>query len=216
MAMLTKPIFDLVLVADASVDQSIPLEPLLLFYEDKKMSAVRDYIERICHIRSRPELSLGELIGILEDLHLSQPSTGETGPPTGTTGEQGSIGPTLPIEVSDPPEPSHRAAYPQNQMSSRYDTAVVAPVREEEKPSVALNDLHSIITGEQKAKFVRKIFKKDDAYYAGILEALNKRPTWKEASMYLKVLYEVNGLDPFSADVVEFTDAIHSRYPGGS
>jgi hypothetical protein len=37
-------------------------------------------------------------------------------------------------------------------------------------------------------------------------------PTWKEASAYLQQIYEINDLDPYAEDVVEFTDTIHQRY----
>ncbi|GEM_PF-3477055 len=69
LALLTKPIFDFLLVGDASMTRPIPLGAILLFYEDKKMDGVKDYVERICQIRSRTQISMTELIGILEDLY---------------------------------------------------------------------------------------------------------------------------------------------------
>ncbi len=75
-----------------------------------------------------------------------------------------------------------------------------------------LANLSNLIAQEQKERFIEKMFKKDDAYYAGIMTALNRTLTWKEASLYLNELYQTNGLDPFADEVVEFTDAIHSRY----
>lgn len=68
LALLTKPIFDFLLFGDASMTRPVPLGAILLFFEDKKMVGVKDYIERICQVRSRTQISMTELIGILEDL----------------------------------------------------------------------------------------------------------------------------------------------------
>jgi hypothetical protein len=76
----------------------------------------------------------------------------------------------------------------------------------------SLADLNDLIGSEEKSRFIKKIFKKDDAFYAGVVTALNKMQTWKDASQYLRQLYEINSLDPHSDDVIAFTDAIHQRY----
>lgn len=72
LALLTKPIYDFLLFGDAPMTRPIPLGAILLFFEDKNMTAVRDYIDRICAVRSRTQLSMTELIGILEDLYEVQ------------------------------------------------------------------------------------------------------------------------------------------------
>jgi len=78
------------------------------------------------------------------------------------------------------------------------------------KPS--MSNLEMFISDEQRSRFIRKIFKKDDAYYSSVILALNRARTWKEASHYLNDFFEMNGLDPFLEVVIEFTDAVHRRY----
>ncbi len=68
-ALLAQPIFDYLLFGNISMTRPVPLAAILLFYEDKKLAALKDYIERICHVRSRTQISMGELIEIIEDLH---------------------------------------------------------------------------------------------------------------------------------------------------
>ncbi|MEO8167242.1 MAG: hypothetical protein ABI623_03285, partial [bacterium] len=68
-ALLAQPIFDYLLFGNVSLTRPVPLAAILLFYEDKKLTAVKDYIERICHVRSRTQISMGELIEIIQDLH---------------------------------------------------------------------------------------------------------------------------------------------------
>ncbi|MER3523492.1 MAG: hypothetical protein C4326_05335 [Ignavibacteria bacterium] len=69
LALLTRPIYEFLLFGDATMTRPIPLGAILIFFDDKNMTAVREYIERICAVRSRTQLSLNELIGILEDLY---------------------------------------------------------------------------------------------------------------------------------------------------
>ena len=72
LALLAKPIFDFLLLRDTPPDIAIPLKPILVFFEDKKMNILRDYIESICRIRQRTEITLDELTTLVEDLYLGQ------------------------------------------------------------------------------------------------------------------------------------------------
>lgn len=69
LALLAKPIYDFLLFGDSSMTRPIPVAALLVFYEDKKLTQVKEYLERICAVRSRSQLSMNELIEILEDLY---------------------------------------------------------------------------------------------------------------------------------------------------
>ncbi len=69
LAHLTKPIFDFLLYGDSTPTRPVPVESILLFFDDKKMMGVKEYIERICHVRARTQISIAELTGILEDLY---------------------------------------------------------------------------------------------------------------------------------------------------
>ncbi len=68
-ALLTQPIFDFLLFGNISMTHPVPVAAILLFYDDKKLGTVKNYVERICHVRSRTQISMGELIEIIEDLH---------------------------------------------------------------------------------------------------------------------------------------------------
>jgi len=70
LALLAKPIFDFVLLRDTPPDVAIPLKPILIFFEDKKMDILRNYIESICRVRDKADLTLDELTTLVEDLYL--------------------------------------------------------------------------------------------------------------------------------------------------
>jgi hypothetical protein len=82
LALLAKPIFDFLLLRDTPPDVSIPLKPILVFFEDKKMNILRDYIESICRIRRRTDITLDELTTLVEDLYLGQAVPAPPPPPT--------------------------------------------------------------------------------------------------------------------------------------
>jgi len=87
LALLAKPIFDFLLLRDTPPDVSIPLKPILVFFEDKKMNILRDYIESICRIRRRSEITLDELTTLVEDLYLGQ-APPSPAPPSSATQEE--------------------------------------------------------------------------------------------------------------------------------
>lgn len=68
-ALLTQPIFDFLLFGNISMTRPVPVGAIFLFYDDKKLPAVKNYVERICQVRSRTQISMGELIEIIEDLY---------------------------------------------------------------------------------------------------------------------------------------------------
>jgi len=323
LALLARPIFEFFLLAESSGKNSIPIKPILQFYEDKKMYFPKEFIERICEIRKKKELSQGDLVDILEDLYQEDVRTDTSAPqpdvrparetaqpvpivstPPWDANEQIPLGPSLsetvtpdrailehdvpgekvsPLEVEPgPPEANPPAAPPPrlgqgpNDLAERilrmdrdeaastlsgtpaskpsdthelastdsrqekqavehelentpppaspsttsrnfgtYTAPEAPPAAGRELPASSLPDLNAIITELQREKFIKKIFKKDDHYYDSIIAALNRTRSWKEAALNLNHLFETNGLDPFSEIVIEFTDAIYSRYVPG-
>jgi len=304
LALLAKPIFDFLLLRDTPPDVSIPLKPILVFFDDKKMKILRDYIESISRIRQKEEITLDELTTLVEDLYLgagepekppaapvaappvaappaaeppepvpapetaaeAPPETGATMPPetgaeappeTGTamppeTGtamppetDTGPLTVTVlasaeelaepgaesqpPGEEEAPPEAALRTT-PEEPMTDRrvfeptieirtpanFDFMTEEPDgREEFSPAEEprrLPDIRQIIDAHQRSRFVRKLFDRDEAKYEDTITSLNNASTWKEAATHLNALYISSGLDPFDADVVQFTDAIQRRY----
>jgi hypothetical protein len=231
LAMLTKPIYDFVLMTNAPLTHAIPLDPILLFFEDKKLPALKEHIQKICGIRERSELTLKETIGLIEDFHFEpgKAKTPEEKPPV----------------LQSTPEPLRKDEPPQKEEPAETKVAAAEPLQEEPQPpektsadateeaiQLALSseetiesaetrlnaeipqlpDLNSLISKRQRSRYIRKLFKKDREYFDEIIEELNRTSTWREASQYLTRVYEVNNLDPFAEDVIQFTDTIQSRF----
>jgi hypothetical protein len=275
LALLAKPIFDFLLLRDTPPDVSIPLKPILVFFEDKKMNILRDYIESICSIRQRTEITLDELTTLVEDLYLGQADTPPPPPPPGAKEEPlpadavptgpaagGEIPepgaplsaedlqgyePTIELHVpsifdfvteepdgrddrphADEPPPQSIPPLPRGEVP-RPPGADAPRSPQPEKPRIpesyerlfagseppaGLTDLHEIIQGHTRSRFVKRLFNRNEESYEDVISSLNRSDTWRDASLLLKALYMSNGLDPFDPDVVEFTDAIHRRYLG--
>jgi hypothetical protein len=236
---LLRPLFDFILLANIDRQGTIPLPPLLAFFEDKKMFILREYIERICVIRGKSVLSRDELTAIIEDLYedeapkeVLRPKLQVPQPPPvpEVAEERGEKEQEVAAEQGGiPAEEEHEEPVQttEEEAGSDTDTAdeeAVVDVSEPEIPPAAsaghtgnphtntLPDLHTIITDNQRSRFIKKIFRRDDTYYDTIIQALNAAPTWKDASQSLNHLFQINKLDPFSGIVVEFTDAIYARY----
>ncbi len=213
LALLCKPIFDFLLLKNATLDDPIPLTPVLAFFEDKKMKIMTEYIESICRLRGTETITLSQLIGLITELYDGRPpgtpitpSTDSVHPveePSANTPD-GSVYPPDPFE----PEEADGAHLRQPE----HSPAAPEPVGPIPGSVPDLPDLRILVSEKQRHRFIRKIFQKDQAYYYGVLATLNALPTWKEASAYLQQIYEINDLDPYAEDVIEFTDTVHQRY----
>jgi len=230
---LTKPIFTLMLLGDESTDKPIPVEPLLLFFDDKKLQFLRDYLEGICRLRKVPGLSFDELTTLIEDLYAAE----SKGPPApaaeATAPPEEEISQLVPSEEPPPPmpeatpraettappapEPGVPAAIqvePAARTSKQVNAALsltFAGMTDSRKP-VELPPLEGLITDLQRKRLVKKVFHRDAEYFLMVLSALDALSTWEETSVYLNDFFQTNELDPFSDDVVEFTDIVQRRF----
>jgi hypothetical protein len=221
LAFLTRPIFDFFLLHTAGDDEAIPLKPLLIFFDDKKMKILTEYLESICRLRGASTITLNDLLRLLEDLYIGKGEEGtppeasaplpwsdgksaasltEGGAPSGQSADLPSAG-----ESAEPSEPSGIEP-------GEPPVASAPSTGAEPETAQQLSDLTGLINPDQRGRFIRRVFRKDQAYYYGVIATLNTMRTWKEAASYLKQVYDINRLDPFAPDVVEFTDTVQKRF----
>ncbi len=297
LALLAKPIFDFLLLGEHSMTRPIPLGAILLFYEDKNLMNVKTYIERICQVRNKTQLSMSELIEIIEDLYnvettvqkeveeseleILSPHTSATQSPAGTLPEDNGDAPqpapeeakeesTDPSAIAEPAQTSEKVengvhppeATPSEQQAGEEFPAetqtnpvldIDTEILEDDIPEPAveiprsigaellveyarerqaamrgkqpdtpeqtaaeqrndLPDVNDLLNSTQHEKFVRTVFQDDEAYYGIFLAAINRTATWREAQQHLRELFELKKLDILAPEVIEFTDAMHSRF----
>lgn len=221
LAFLTRPIFDFFLLHDAGDDQPIPLKPILIFFDDKKMKILTEYLESICRLRGASTITLNDLIRLLEDLYIGKkqeeppPEASASPPPLeGDVNHPTAEGGAATDPAAEPPS-AEEGTIPQigTDVNSGEPTPITSSSVGTELASVPeLSDLTGLINPDQRARFIRRVFRKDQAYYYGVVATLNTMRTWKEAASYLKQVYDINRLDPFAPDVVEFTDTVQKRF----
>jgi hypothetical protein len=73
-------------------------------------------------------------------------------------------------------------------------------------------DISAAIAEGEKKKFIRKIFKQEDARYVEALRELSSMPGWKEASRYIDEIFIRNDVDPYSGEAERFIEIVFQQY----
>lgn len=243
---LTRPIFEYLLLQRELEGKPIPIKPLIVFFEDKKMWTLKEYIERICHIRNTKEVTIDGLGEIIEDLYggtsgLRQPPSHESSPSSNEVQQANRTSTAIPVEQpsrhveqqqqlpfpqiqeqetkpSDPPVEQASRQIESRQGTDRRNIALsltfsgMAEAAQSSGSPSPRQDFLTAISEEQRERFIKAVFQRDEAYYDVVMESLNAMTTWRDASLYLQTFYQATGVDPYSQDVIEFTDLIQNRY----
>jgi hypothetical protein len=250
LARLTSPIFSFYLLSADPGSNSIPLRPLLVFFEDKGLLGLREHLQGVCHMRNRTDISLGELEELTEDFFGEQPPLPQTEPvpepeppheeeiPPANGPAEGVAAlpaiaepvpvapeptPGVPESTSSVPESTPNVTEPTSGVtestsdipeSTRADNEPVGePSGEELPPPAPSVELQSMISEDQRKRFISVLCDKDEVFYELIVARLDEIPTWIEASAYIRELFEINSIDPFHHVAVMFTDIVQRRFP---
>jgi hypothetical protein len=139
----------------------------------------------------------------------NEPTTNDVAQPEPTTSEQ-----DVPPSMGQQPtvvNPQVLTEYAQER--ARLSAAIMNfPDTPAKQIRPELLDVEDAFSSEQRAKFIRRVFKSNEADYVVFINSVNKANTWREAQVHLRQLYEINNLDVRSPDIVEFTDAMHARF----
>jgi hypothetical protein len=218
---LTRPIFEFLLLQKDIVHKPIPIKPLIVFFEDKKMTVTADYIERICHIRGSQELTLEQLALLLVDL------------------KGGNSEPVFPLKQS--PQPEQETSPSADESLNLPDHGVIPeetphipPPPVSDKRNIALSltfsgmtespaikqspagSLRQRLSDDQHLRFLSTIFQHDDQNFRAVLDTLGSMTSWDDASLYLQAYFQTRGVDPLHPDAIEFTHLLQQWYiPSG-
>lgn len=228
LAVLTKPIYDFLLLTDTADTNRIPVKPILVFLDDKKMRIMREYVERICGIRRTHEIHRTDLAALIEDLYRGEapsepPALGVQDRP-----DEIALPPDSSPQIDDQPslfgrnEEALPGTHPDPTDRNRKNiplSLTYAGLRGELPPSGTshdnLPDLNGLIPGELRDRLIKSVFMNDVEYYGTIIAALGSFTTWAEASTYIDQLCEINDLDPSNLEMKEFSAAVKHRYSEG-
>jgi hypothetical protein len=272
LAALARPLFEFFGTCDPTGNLEIPVRPVLLFFEDKELNSLQDYISGICHFRNRECITPEELAALCDDFLTG----GKDVPPANEVVElpseeivatvvavQEQTGGELPAETeakaveggdrADEASDDGRAEERQEQVPVAASGAPGEPGRElfisdpgmdiqatsfvpdtsvpfvpedgpEEQlelplalpPPVQLPDLTHIITPDQRKKFIAVLCDRDGDFYDLVIARLNEMHRWPDAAGYVRELFEINSIDPFRDEAIEFTDIVQQRFATGT
>jgi hypothetical protein len=223
LAALTKPIYDFLLVSVDHGNIPIPVKPLLIFFDDKKMKIMHDHVQHSCGIRHADHLTLSELTEMIEDLYSGKAQAGQQGEHAQPVGQEPSLAPKT-EEPGDQPslfgEKDQATPTPHDVPADRDQKNIALSLtfaglrdRPAQPPPVGnLPDLQALISAELRERVITSVFMNDSAHYDTIIAALNGLRTWAEASAYIDQLCEINNINPSLPELNEFSAAVRSRY----
>ena len=230
LADLTKPIFEFINIDDYSPESLVPIDAVMVFFDDKGLTGVKERLEEERERHTLHHLTMKQLASLIHDVH----GTGESGEAEG--GTEGRAGPgERKVVLPEPPHPVDAGGHPPSSPAYEYDeffehkpsrpseqpkaqSSRQAPEEKEVKPeppqaiSADAIDLRALIDARKRKRFLKKVFKKDEAHFDASIDTLNAMTSWKEASVFIDEIFIMNDVDPFSKDAIRFTDLVYSRF----
>jgi hypothetical protein len=207
----------------------IPINAAIVFFEDKKLNDIKERLESERDSRGVSDISLLQLANLIEKVrtgdeaaevllpeaqHEQSEAPPEHGiPPSSeekhvstTDGGDGAVlkAPVKVYSDFDEDAPLAEQSAVQQEQEREPDAASAPPEQ--------MQDMQSLFSATDQKMFVRKIFRKHDIEFRLALDELNKIADWEEAARYLKEIFLLNDVDPFSEEAILFTDKIQSRY----
>ena len=73
-------------------------------------------------------------------------------------------------------------------------------------------DIAAAIPDAEKKKFIRKIFKQEDANFDDAVRSLSRLTNWKDASRYIDEIFIRNDVDPYSGEAERFIEIVFQQY----
>jgi hypothetical protein len=182
------PLFEFFDYPRASAKNAIPVKALIRYFEDKGLTEVQTRLEGEM-AQGVEGLTLEALSPILEDVRR-------------TAGEF----------TAERPEQKPAAGTGETLPGMAPAAGTAAAVQQGAGAGRGTPDISAAIAEGEKKKFIRKIFKQEDARYVEALRELSSMPGWKEASRYIDEIFIRNDVDPYSGEAERFIEIVFQQY----
>lgn len=205
----------------------IPINAAIVFFEDKKLSDIKERLERERDLNDIGEITLHLLADFIEKVRTGNDEATVEFPrervqPTvqARDAEHAKSPAAVPAPV---PQPIVKKP-PSKVFSDFFDEEPLIPTILPEPPrptetvdhgsgnGEAFADIHTLFSSSEQKVFIRTIFQKDEVEFRNAVDRLNAFLNWHEAAEFLKGLFIANDVDPFSEEAILFTDKIQSRF----
>jgi hypothetical protein len=184
------PLYEFFDYPRTSAKNAMPVKALIRYFEDKGLTDVQTRLEGEL-AQGVDGLTLEALAPILEDVRR-------------TSGEF----------TAERPEPKPAVAAGEALPAPGVSAGAGAGQGAQAAPATGRGgpDIASAIADGERKKFIRKIFKQEDARYDDALRELSSMPGWKEASRYIDEIFIRNDVDPYSGEAERFIEIVFQQY----
>lgn len=237
---LFKPLYEFYRRAD---EKAVDCATLSRFLGEKKLSDFIKRIELATQngIETLTLEALEELLRAPMEALLPKPApTPESSAPKSEPSVSGRV-PSAPAPIAhEPPKPSAPEIAPSIVAQAAPQSSATATTSEPTKPDdakekkapqidffelekqrlqakrpqePALRDVRLLIDDDERKRFVKRLFKGNEAEYEKAIAAINEKKTWREASLFIDhEIFSRFKVDEFSSEAVAFVDIVFERY----
>ncbi|RCK77735.1 MAG: hypothetical protein IGBAC_2044 [Ignavibacteriae bacterium] len=190
-ANLTSAIYEYINYGTRNINAPINIKGLIKFFEDKNLLSISNRLN-IELKRDVNEISLDDLGIILEDLRQNSGA--------------------FEAEPLQNVESKNLKSDIQKTQASEDELKISIAIEQNDADKTTFEPLENLISDEDKKRFIKKIFKKNEKDYQDAIDEINKMKTWKEASKYIDEIYILNDVDLYSPEAIKFTDITYRRF----
>lgn len=206
LAVLTQPIFSFIHFPHADSGRAIPTKALIKFFEDKRMRSVFDMLNHHMVELSATELTIEQLERLLTELVHTDPMAFEA--------DRSFTKKLISFGTKSEKEEIESGGI-QTRLPKRSGGQAVIESKEGAEPAPppsTLPNLIDLITEEDRRRFLKKIFRRDEELLISSVAAIDAMTSFKEASIYIDEIFIANEVDPYSSDARRFTEIVYQRF----
>jgi hypothetical protein len=201
----------------------IALDIIIMSLKDRKLESLANSFEKLTD-SGKTDISLADAIELIEKGSVEDTSVEEAKEVKLDDIDVSDV--TVEKEVEedeeddeedeeDEPVAEVEDSSPQQETSDRgYDagSALADVVKSKVSTGHPLEDLAGMIDKGMRKKFIKKLFKKNEAAYTEIISTLNSMSDWKDASLLIEDEFYNYEINPYAKEALAFSDICYSRF----
>ncbi len=187
-AQIVTAIYEFINFGAQDIHSPILTKGLIKYFEDKGLKTISDRL-MIELKRNVESISLTDLGSILEDLHKEY-------------GE---------FEFNET-DYSEEFGQPKIEIKKEKKDPETAKLELTESIEINLVPLEELIGNDERKRFIKRIFRKNENDYVNAIAELNATKSWKDASVYIDEIFIMNDIDPYIPDAVRFTEITYQKF----
>lgn len=199
LAQITLPVYDFINYGNRETKSTVATKGLIKYFDDKGMRKIVDRLQIELH-RNVNEISFDELCILLEDMRKTY-----DGFEFESTSQK--IPSEIPVTVPREEAPVVTITIDESEAVEKNDT-----ISEQLSAKPQLPPLENLFDDDERKRFIKKIFKKNEKDFTDAVTDINNMSSWKEASKYVDEIYILNEVDLYSPEATRFTEITYNRF----